>query len=86
MIQFIFTGEPFPSLQQQEEAKADFIKKLGPFKEEFDEQDGIVTINYSYSQADTRRWQYNLGKSTNPMELIDFIDRWQRHGGNVNGN
>ena len=81
MIQFHFTGNPFPSIQEQQEDRVFFLEKLGPFTEEFDSKDGTVTFNHSFPSTDSRRVEYYFGKSSNPTDLIDFIGRWNRFNG-----
>jgi hypothetical protein len=78
MIQFNFTGEPFPSFQQQAEDKAFFIDKLGPLKDEFDAKDGTATFNYSYLPTDINRIAFNI-KESYPGEQSDFIIRWNEY-------
>jgi hypothetical protein len=77
MIQFNFTGSPYPSFQQQEEDKTFFLDKLGPFKNEFDAKEGIVTFNYSYPPTDTNRIAFVLGPGQDG--LSDFIVRWNEY-------
>jgi hypothetical protein len=73
MITFHFTGDPFPSLEEQQAAKEFFIEKLGPFKEEFEEKNGIVTFDYSYPATDNRRISFDIDGN---YSLGDFIGRW----------
>jgi len=79
MIQFNFTGTPYPSLQEQEDAKNRFLEKLGPFKDEFDANDGIATFNYSYPDTDNRRWSVVFGKVGSTTDIWEFIDRWNKY-------
>jgi hypothetical protein len=74
MITFYFTGEPFPSLEEQRAAKEFFIEKLGPYKKEFESKNGTVTFNYSYPATDNRRISFNIDGS-----LSDFIRRWNEY-------
>jgi hypothetical protein len=74
MIQFSFTGEPLPSINQQEKDKESFIQKLGPFKEEFEEKNGTVLFNYSFPTDSKDRISFNLNG-----DLQDFIIRWNRY-------
>lgn len=76
MIQFNFTGSPYPSFDEKENAKKLFIEKLGPFKDEFEQKDGIVTFNYSFPDTDERRISFVLG---NQYSLPDFIIRWNEY-------
>lgn len=77
MIQFNFTGEPYPSLQQQADDKAFFIDKLGPLKAEFDVKNGVVTFNNSYPEDSENRISFNLGIDAG--SLGDFIQRWNEY-------
>jgi hypothetical protein len=76
MIQFNFTGDPYPSFEEQERARQFFIDKLGPFKEEFENSGGVVTFNYSFPDTDNRRISFNLA---NEYSLSDFIIRWNEY-------
>lgn len=76
MIQFNFTGDPFPSPDEQQRAKELFIDKLGPFKEEFENSGGSVVFNYSFPDTDNRRISFNLD---NNHSLSDFIIRWNEY-------
>ena len=76
MIQFNFTGDPYPSLEEQEDAKKFFLDKLGPFKEEFENSGGTVTFNYSFADTDNRRISFNIANNHN---LADFIIRWNEY-------
>lgn len=76
MIQFNHVGNPYPSFEQQEESKAFFIDKLGPFKEEFKNSGGVVTFNYSFPDTDNRRISFNVD---NDHSLSDFIIRWNEY-------
>jgi len=77
MIDFIFTGSPYPTLEQQAEDRAFFLDKLGPFKEEFDTKEGVVTFNYSQPADSLNRIAFNL--RADPGGLGDFISRWNRY-------
>ncbi|HXC04182.1 MAG TPA: hypothetical protein VNZ86_05475, partial [Bacteroidia bacterium] len=85
-IQFNYTGNPYPSLQEQQKDKTFFLDKLGPFKDEFDAKDGIVTFNYSYQDTDNNRIAFVLGKTTRAGELSDFIIRWNEYIRGLQGN
>jgi hypothetical protein len=76
MIQFNFTGEPYPSLEEQQRAINFFIDKLGPFKEEFENSGGSVVFNYSFPDTDNRRISFNVDNNHN---LTDFIIRWNEY-------
>lgn len=76
MIQFYFTGDPYPSLEEQQSAKNLFIEKLGPFKEEFENSGGSVVFNYSFPDTDNRRISFNVDNNHN---LSDFIIRWNEY-------
>lgn len=77
MIQFNFTGNPYPSLQEQQADKAFFLDKLGPFKDEFDAKDGFVIFDYSYPDTSTSRISFVLGPGYH--DLSDFIVRWNQY-------
>ena len=55
MILFHFTGDPYPSHEEQERAKAAFIDKLGPLKDEFENSGGVAVFNYFFSNTEKRR-------------------------------
>lgn len=74
MIQYNFTGEPYPTIEEQQRAKQIWIDKLGPFADEFNEKDGIVTFNYSYPDTDKRRISFVFGQPQH--SLSDFISRF----------
>jgi hypothetical protein len=76
MIQFYFTGYPYPSFEEQKSAKELFIEKLGPFVEEFENSGGVVTFNYSFPDTDNRRISFNI---ENNHSLSDFIIRWNEY-------
>ncbi len=76
MIQFNFTGDPYPSPDEQQRAKEFFIEKLGPFKEEFENSGGSVVFNYSFPDTDNRRISFNVDNNHN---LSDFIIRWNEY-------
>lgn len=76
MIQFNFTGDPYPSLEEQQRAKQFFVDKLGSFKEEFENSGGSVVFNYSFPDTDNRRISFNLD---NDHSLSDFIIRWNEY-------
>ena len=75
-MQFNFVGEPNPTFEEQQRAKQFWLDKLGSFKEEFDEKNGIVTYNYSSPDTDERRISFVLGGNFN---LSDFIIRWNEY-------
>lgn len=76
MILFHFTGDPYPSLEEQERAKAAFIDKLGLLKDEFENSGGVVVFNYSFPDTDNRRISFNVD---NNHSLSDFIIRWNEY-------
>jgi hypothetical protein len=80
MIQFHFTGHPYPSLYQQRKDKELFLHKLGPFKDEFDANDGVVTFNYTFPETDTQRISFVFG-GNHAGELSGFIVRWNDYKG-----
>jgi hypothetical protein len=81
MIKFNFIGNPYPSLQEMQRAETNFIEKLGPFKEEFENRGGVVTFNYSIPENDEKRITFNLTSG----ELSDFIRRWNEYNKKVRG-
>ena len=76
MIQFNFTGDPYPTFEEQQRAKQFFIDKLGVFKEEFENSGGSVVFNYSFPDTDNRRISFNVDNNHN---LSDFIIRWNEY-------
>jgi hypothetical protein len=76
MIQFNFTGNPYPSFEEQEESIKLFIEKLGPFKDEFEQSGGTVVFNSSYPKTDNRSISFNVD---NNHSLSDFIIRWNEY-------
>ena len=76
MILFHFTGDSYPSPEEQERAEAAFIDKLGPLKEEFENSGGVAVFNYSFPATDNRRISFNVG---NDYSLSDFIIRWNEY-------
>lgn len=74
MIQVYFTGDPYPSLEEQEKATNLFIEKLGPFKDEFVNSGGVAVFNYSFPSTDNRRISLSFSDEYN---LPDFIGRFQ---------
>jgi len=76
MILFHFTGDPYPSSEEQQRAKTAFIDKLGPFKDEFENSGGVVVFNYSFPDTDNRRISFNVD---NDHSLSDFIIRWNEY-------
>ena len=76
MIQFNFTGDPYPSPDEQQRAIQFFINKLGPFKEEFENSGGSVVFNYSFPDTDNRRISFSVDNNHN---LSDFIIRWNEY-------
>ncbi len=76
MILFNFTSTPYPSLEEQERAKAAFIDKLGPLKEEFENSGGVAVFNYSLPATDNPEISFNVGSD---LSLHDFIIRWNEY-------
>jgi hypothetical protein len=74
MIQFTYSGNP--SLEELQTAKQSFIEKLGDFKNEFEEKNGTVHINFNLPLEDEKRFTFNLGEI---YELHDFIARWNQY-------
>lgn len=73
MTRFHFKGNPYPDHEEQKRAIQAWNEKLGPFREEFDEKNGIVTFDYSFPETDQRRISFVLGEG---YELSDFIARF----------
>ena len=76
MTQFIFIGEPYPSLEEQQKAIEYFNSALGPLKEEFEQSGGVVIFNYSFPDTDSRRISFNLD---NDHDLVGFLLKWQEY-------
>jgi hypothetical protein len=76
MIQFNYSGDPYPSFEDMQASKKFFLEKLGPFKDEFEQKHGIVTFNYSYPDTDKRRIAFVLGEN---YDLSDFTIRWNEY-------
>jgi hypothetical protein len=76
MIQFIYTGDANISMDEIEASKQAFIDKLGDFKEEFEEKNGIATINFGVPVDDENRVHFVLD---NKYSLPDFIQRWNQY-------
>lgn len=76
MIQFNYTGDPYPSSEQKQIDKEFFLNKLGPFKDEFDQKGGIVTFNYSYPDTDENRMTFVIKEQ---YDLFDFTSRWNEY-------
>lgn len=83
MIEFHFVGTPFPDPQEQQRDKERFIEKLGPFRQEFEDENGVVTFDYSRPDDDKHAVSFNLRK--NPAKLGDFISRWNIYIGGLKG-
>lgn len=83
MITYSYLNDANISVQQREEAKASWIDKLGIFKDEFDNKDGFITIDFSMPLDDDRYFSFTLSE---PHDLSDFIARfnaWVRDGRQV---
>ena len=80
MIQFNFFGDPYPTFEQMQELKSNFIDKLGPFRDEFEQKGGIVTFNFYYAETDTRRITLNV---RDVQSLPDFTIRWNEYTRNI---
>lgn len=76
MIHFSFTGNPFPSHEEQQRATNFFIDKLGPFKQEFEKSGGFVLFDYTFPKTDNRRITYNVAPGYN---ISDFTIRWNEY-------
>ncbi len=76
MIQFNFKGQS--TLQEREQTEIDFLKFLGPFKQEFDDGRGIVTINFNVPPEDENRYRF-VFEDGKPDILIDFIRRFKTY-------
>jgi hypothetical protein len=80
MITYSFSNDENTSTHERQQAKADWLDKLGKFKDEFDEKNGFVNINFAMPLDDDRYFSFNLSE---PHDLSDFINRfneWQRAG------
>ena len=58
MIFFHFTGDPYPSHEEQERAKAAFIDKLGPLKDEFENSGGSVVFYFLFSNTEKKKGSF----------------------------
>ncbi len=74
MIDFHFVNDNNITLERKQEAKANFLRLLGDFKDEFDENNGDVTIDFSITDKDdTRFYNYTFPNH----DVTDFIRRWR---------
>jgi hypothetical protein len=73
MTDFVYIGNENKTFDEIELSKSAFIDKLGPFKDEFDQYDGTVTINFNLPPDDENFYQFGFRKQHN---LSDFIRRW----------
>ena len=80
MINFYFTGYPYPSFEQQENDRAYFLEKLGQLKDEFNEKNGKVIFNYSFPDTDNRRIEFEIDSE---YDLPDFIIRFNKQNRNI---
>lgn len=76
MIQFNFTGEPYPTFKEQQNSIDRFLKKLGTFKDEFEQSGGIVIFNSSYAEIDNRSITFTVD---NKHSLSDFINLFNKY-------
>ena len=76
MIEFNFIGDPYPTLEEQQNSIDRFIEKLGPFKEEFEQSGGTAVFNSNYQKTDNRSISFNVD---NDHDLSNFIIRWNEY-------
>lgn len=74
MIDFHFVNDNGITLERKQEAKDNFLILLGDFKDEFDEKNGDVTIDFSITEKnDTRFYNYTFPNH----DVVEFIHRWK---------
>jgi hypothetical protein len=76
MIQFQYEGKA--THEQREAAKQFFLNKLGVFRDEFDEKNGFVTVDFNSPPDDPDRFKFTVAQQYN---LSDFIMRFNEHYG-----
>ncbi len=75
-IMFFYKNDSGISFEQKEDAQKFFIEKLGTFKQEFEDKNGSVTIDFGEPETSKRRYEFNVGKE---YSLYDFIFRWNNY-------
>jgi hypothetical protein len=73
MIQFTYANENDISLEEKENTKQAFIEKLGTLKEEFENKNGIVTINFFPDNGNKYDYTFDIENRQ------DFIERWNQN-------
>lgn len=74
MIHYNYIGDE-ASPEEKELAKKEFISFLGPFKKEFEEKDGFVTINLAMKENNMEKYNLTLGRQYDLDHLTDFMNR-----------
>lgn len=72
----IYSNSELVSATERETSKLAFELRLGPFLKEFNEKEGIVTINFAMAKDDNRYFQFVLG---NNYDLGEFIERYNKY-------
>lgn len=79
MMQFIFTNDQGITGEQKEDAKKAWIDKLGIFREEFEEKNGFITIDFVKAKDDRNYFVFTFPEHS----ISDFVQRfneWQKAG------
>lgn len=71
MIHFSYTNDNNVSLDERGNAESIFIEKLGPFKDEFEQKNGVVRIDFLDKE--------NIGYHFDLENRHDFIRRWNEY-------
>jgi hypothetical protein len=72
MITFSYSNDADISQEQKELAKEAWLNKLGIFKDEFDEKDGSININFGVPLDDTRYYTFSFPKH----DIFEFNHRF----------
>lgn len=75
MIDFIFVHPELVSAEVREQSKEYFLNNLGPFREEFEEKQGEVTINFHLSPSDTNYFNYGF----KDYDVFEFNHRFNSY-------
>ena len=78
MIHYNYIGNPEASAEVKESANKAFTTFLGPFKKEFEEKDGFVTINLAMEDPSMEKYNLTLGRQYDMDHLVDFMDRLEK--------
>jgi hypothetical protein len=63
-MNFNYCGKNLPPINEIHEAEKAFIKQLGEFREEFEQQCGSVLINFDEPRSSKKFYNYNLRKGS----------------------